>query len=173
MTVEQAYDSISSGGAGDFLEVIAACAQGGDYCLIGGLAVNHYVEPVYTMDADFVLAAHALAGLGDNLKAKGFVVEDFPHSLNLQKPGSKLRIQFTKDARYKDFPVRAVEGDIFGVKVKIASLKDLIQAKVWAWSDPQRRATKRKKDELDLMRIGETYPELAAMLPQEIRELIE
>lgn len=173
MTIEEAYEAISSGGASDFQQVIEACAASGDYCLIGGLAVNHFVEPVYTMDADFVLATDAMPPLVGSLISKGFVVEDFPHSLNLQKTGSKLRIQFTKDARYKDFPVRAVEGDIFGVKVKIASLKDLIQAKVWAWSDPNRRATKRKKDELDLMRIGETYPELAAMLPQEIRKLIE
>ncbi len=168
MTIEEAYEAISSGGASDFQEVIEACAASGDYCLIGGLAVNHYVEPVYTMDADFVLAAHALAGLGDNLKAKAFVVEDFPHSLNLQKPGSKLRVQFTKDERYRDFPLDAVEGNIFGVTVRIASLENLVRAKVWAWSDPQRRATKRKKDELDLMRIAEAHPEFKPLIPEEI-----
>jgi hypothetical protein len=28
---------------------------------------------------------------------------------------------------------------------------------VWAWQDEQRRSTKRKKDELDLMRIAESH----------------
>jgi hypothetical protein len=47
-------------------------------------------------------------------------------------------------------------------------LENVIRGKVWAWQDKQRRSTKRKKDELDLMRIAETYPELSRLVPTEI-----
>jgi hypothetical protein len=43
--------------------------------LIGGLAVNRYVEPVYTLDADFVLAATALNALTGLLQQQGFTIE--------------------------------------------------------------------------------------------------
>jgi len=47
-------------------------------------------------------------------------------------------------------------------------LEDIIRGKVWAWQDKQRRSTKRKKDELDLMRIAEAYPQLRSSIPAEI-----
>lgn len=46
MTAAEAYDLTTHGGATDFARLIA-----------GGLAVNCYVEPVYTVDADIVLVA--------------------------------------------------------------------------------------------------------------------
>jgi hypothetical protein len=45
--------------------------------------------------------------------------------------------------------------------------------KVWAWSDPERRLTKRKKDELDLIRIGESYPEMRHLMPPVIKAQLE
>jgi hypothetical protein len=62
----EAYELTSKGGATDFARVIAACEAFGPYCLIGGLAVNCYVDPAYTLDADLV------------------VVSPHPESLNLQ-----------------------------------------------------------------------------------------
>jgi hypothetical protein len=47
-------------------------------------------------------------------------------------------------------------------------MKDIVEGKIWAWSDPQRRLSKRKKDELDLIRLGERYPELRPQLPGDI-----
>jgi hypothetical protein len=55
----------------------------------------------------------------------------------------------------------------------VADLKDIVAGKVWAWSDQQRRLSKRKKDELDLIRIGEAYPELREELPAEIVSQLE
>jgi hypothetical protein len=43
--------------------------------------------------------------------------------------------------------------------VKVACREDVLQGKLWAYSDPNRRS-KRKKDELDLIRLAEAYPEL-------------
>jgi hypothetical protein len=55
----------------------------------------------------------------------------------------------------------------------VADLKDIVQGKVWAWGDGQRRLSKRKKDELDLIRIGEAYPEMRPDMPREIVSQLE
>jgi hypothetical protein len=43
------------------------------------------------------------------------------------------------------------------------------QGKLWAYADPRRRLSKRKKDELDLIRLAEAYPELKSLYPDELR----
>jgi len=57
-----------------------------------------------------------------------------------------------------------------GRAISVASLEDIVRGKVWAWQDEQRRSTKRKKDELDLMRIAEAYPQLRPLMPAQIVE---
>jgi len=57
--------------------------------------------------------------------------------------------------------------------VRVACLEDVTQGKLWAWGDPQLRLSKRKKDELDLIRLAEAWPELRAMYPREILEQID
>ena len=169
MTARAAFDSISGSGD-DFQQVVALCASLYDYCLIGGLAVNCHVEPVYTMDADFALAAAHLDPVRQRLAEMGFKVGDHPRSLNALRAGSQLSIRFTKDARYAGFPARAEMRETLGIRLRVASLPDLVQAKIWAWSDPQRRLSKRKKDELDLIRIAEKYPRFISQLPEAIRQ---
>jgi len=173
MTAKEAFDHVTGGGSGDFNLVIEACRFQGAYCLIGGLAVNCYVEPVYTLDADIVIQSARLSGVGEALAEKGFVVEDFKHSLNATLPGSQLRIQFTKDSLYQPFPERAVDREIFGILVKVAALEDVFQGKLWAWQDHQRRPSKRMKDQADLIRICESYPTLTSLLPDELRRILE
>jgi hypothetical protein len=68
-------------------------ATGHPFCLIGGLAVNHYVEPVVTLDADFAITTGA--GVAEVLRGAGFTVETHPHSVNAALPGSRLRIRIT------------------------------------------------------------------------------
>ena len=170
MTAEEIYESVTNGGATDFAQVAAILDRHGPWSLIGGLAVNCYVEPVYTVDADIVVAAENLARVRESLAAAGFRLEEFAHSLNASKPGSKLQIQFTQDARYQDFISRAERRAVLGHFIPVARLEDIMQGKIWAWTDPERRPTKRKKDELDLMRIAEAFPELRPKIPREIVE---
>ena len=151
MTAVEAYELVTQGGATDFARLIAACEAFGPYCLIGGLAVNCFVEPVYTMDADIVV----------------------PHSPNAMTPVSQLRIQFTTDDRDQAFLARSVDAEVLGVRVKVACLKDVTQGKLWAYGDPRRRLSKRKKDELDLIRLAEAYPELTALYPAELKEQLD
>lgn len=148
MTALEAYELTTKGGATDFARVIAACESFGPYCLIGGLAVNCYVDPVYTLDADLVVG--------------------HPPFRNLPEPGSELRIQFTTDARYQAFLGRSREMEVLGVRAKVACLEDVAHGKLWAYSDPQRRLSKRKKDELDLIRLAEAYPGLKSFYPKEL-----
>ena len=54
MTAVEAYNLTTRGGATDFARLIETCESFGPYCLIGGLAVNTFVEPVYTLDAGFI-----------------------------------------------------------------------------------------------------------------------
>lgn len=173
MTAAEAYELTTQGGATDFARLIEVCESFGPYCLIGGLAVNCYVEPVYTLDADLVVIATSLRRLSAQLRERGFAIEEHPHSINAQAEKSQLRIQFTTDPRYQAFLARSVESEVLGIPVKIASLQDVTQGKLWAYGDPQRRLSKRKKDELDLIRLAEAYPELKSGYPQELKDQIE
>lgn len=161
------------GGATDFARLIEACEAFGPYCLIGGLAVNTYVEPVYTLDADLVAIASSLADLSARLGEQGFQIEEHRHPVNAQTPGSDLRIQFTTDGRYQAFLTRAVEAEVLGVRVRVACLEDVTRGKLWAYSDPRRRLSKRKKDELDLIRLAEAYPELRSLYPAGLKDQLD
>jgi hypothetical protein len=173
MTAEEIYESVTNGGASDFATVAEILGRHGPWCLIGGLAVNCYVEPVYTVDADIVVVAQELEAIADQLAAAGFQIERFAHSLNARKAAGKLNVQFTQDPRYQDFLERGQPREVLGRIVPVANLKDIVQGKVWAWSDGQRRLSKRKKDELDLIRIGEAYPELRPAMPRDIVSQLE
>jgi hypothetical protein len=173
VTALEAYELTARGGATDFARLIAACELFGPHCLICGLAVNCYVEPVYTLDADIVMIASALPELTAHLERHGFRIEQHPHTVNVLAPESELRIQFTTDERYQAFLERSVEAEVLGVHMKVACLDDVTQGKLWAYADPRRRLSKRKKDELDLIRLAEAYPELKARYPSELREQLD
>jgi hypothetical protein len=153
--------------------LIATCESFGPYCLIGGLAVNCYVEPVYTLDAGLVVIAPSLPELAAHLEAHGFKTDLQKYSVNAQAPASELRIQFTTDERYQAFPDRSVEAQVLGIRAQVACLQDVTQGKLWECGDPHRRLSKRKKDELDLIRLAKAYPELKSLYPSELREQLD
>ncbi len=154
----EAYELTTQGGSTDFARLIAVCESFGPYCLIGGLAVNCYVEPVYTLDADLVVIAGNLPGLTAHFEPEA---------------RSELRIRFTTHERYQAFPSRSVYANVLGIRVKVACREDVTQGKLWAYADPQRRLSKRKKDELDLIRLAEAYPELKSLYPSDLREQLD
>ena len=172
MTESEIFESVTNGGSSDFRALVNILNQHGEWCLIRGLAVNCYVEPVYTLGADIVVVSSELPQIKNELVLAGFEIEEFPHSLNARMPGSDLRIQLTLDPRYQEFLSTSEDFDVLGQRVHVASLKDVVRGKIWAWGDTQRRASKRKKDELDLMRILEAYPQLRPMMPEEIKRQI-
>jgi hypothetical protein len=169
VTAQEAFNAVSGGGFNDLQAVLAICERHGGYCVIGGLAVNTYVRPVYTMDADLVVSADGLPAVRADLVAAGFVLHDETWSLNAQHSGSELRIQFTKDPRYQGFIASAIPAKVLGCDARVASLCDLVTGKTLAWNDPNRRLSKRKKDEADLIRLAEEYPKVRALLPDALR----
>lgn len=141
--------------------------RGINFCVIGGQAVNAYVEPLVSLDLDLAVAVDQIGQLR-KLIEESFVVEEFAHSLNVSAAGSNLRIQIQTDPRYSGFVDRASVRDVLGLSLPVAALEDVLQGKIWAASDPDRRATKRRKDLLDIARILEANPQLRGRVPDEI-----
>jgi hypothetical protein len=168
ITASEVFEAVTGSGSSDFATLVSILNRRGAWCLIGGLAVNCFVEPVYTLDADEI--ASELPVIKEELIKAGFSVEEFAHPLNARMSKSHLRIQFTLDPRYHDFVNDTTIHDVLGHRVPVASLANIVRGKIWAWSDVQRRVSKRKKDELDLIRLLEAYPELRHTMPQEIRD---
>lgn len=142
-----------------------------EYCVIGGLAVNAYVEPVVSLDLDIVVVLDGIDKLIKSTKDK-FKIEKFPHSINLESKDSDVRIQLQTDKRYQDFIKKATVKSIMGYQMKVASLEDVLNGKIWAYSDLKRRGSKRQKDLADIMRIIESFPKLKSKLPESIIENI-
>ena len=99
-----------------------------DYCVIGGLAVNAYAEPVASLDLDIVLAIKDTEKLLSLIK-NVFRIDKFKHSINLKHPDSDLRIQLQTDERYLSFITNASEKKIFGYTMKVAVLEDVLKEK--------------------------------------------
>jgi len=168
MTATEIYESVTNGGASDFAEVVAVLNRYKPWCLIGGLAVNCFVEPVYTTDVDVVVVAANLEQIERELEAAGFRVKRFEHSMNAQRAGSKLNVQFIIDPRYQEFLANLTQQEVLGVLIPVANVENIVRGKVWAWEDSQCSPTKREKDELDLMRIAEAHPQLRELIPAQI-----
>ncbi len=173
MTEKEFLSAISNGKI-DVLQIFLDTITdlGIDYCVIGGLAVNAYAEPVVSLDLDIVVAAENIDALCNAL-GKFFKAEHFAHRVNLSSEKSDLRIQLQTDSRYRDFISRGKTHTILGYQMKVAEVEDVLKGKIWAYSDEQRRKSKRQKDLVDILRLIEVYPALADNLPDLIRKKID
>lgn len=141
--------------------------------MIGGLAVNHWAkEPMTTADVDVVIAADRVAEAVNALRAEHFTSKEFKWSINL-KGRSKILVQISTEDAYRDFPKRAVPADVHGILMRVASLEDTLHGKILAWHDTERRASKRQKDLLDIMRLVEAHPKLHKRLPADLAKKIK
>jgi len=154
---------------GNFLEALIGLLErlSARYCVIGGQAVNAYVEPLVSLDLHLVVAAEELESVEAALR-EHFKVERFAHSLNVSMSGSDLRVQIQTDPRYGAFVERASRRQVLGVALPVADIEDVLQGKIWAALDLERRASKRRKDLLDIERILECRPELRSRVPEEV-----
>jgi hypothetical protein len=159
----------------DMIEAVLALlgATGADHCVIGGLAVNAYTEPVVSLDLDLVVVSDRIGNLSAAARAAGMKVEEFEHSVNLSITGSDLRVQLQKDPRYQAFLSRAVVRPVLGYELSVACLEDVLRGKIWAYSDRTRRASKRQKDLADILRLVETHPDLRSRVPEDLREMLD
>jgi hypothetical protein len=174
MTGKEFLNSIANGKV-DLVELLLALLTKTktDYCVIGGLAVNAYAEPVVSLDLDLVVVGDRIPDLAEAAATTGMKVEEFEHSVNLSLTGSDLRVQLQKDPRYQEFIFRATVQTVLGYEMSVACIEDVLAGKVWAYSDENRRGSKRQKDLADIMRLVETHPELRSLLPDAVQALLD
>lgn len=169
MTEKQFINSLANGQS-DVIQQFIDLLKNLDisYCVVGGLAVNAYVEPVVSLGLDLIIAADSLPRLKEAAE-KNFAIKEYPHSLNLTHPQSNLRILIQLDPRYQSFIKNAAKKKVLGYDMEVASLEDVLQGKTWAYLDAQRRPSKRQKDLADIFRLVEAYPDLQELLPDSIK----
>jgi hypothetical protein len=136
------------------------------------LAVNCYVAEADTLDADIVVAASEADSIKQDLETAGFSIEELPPAINAKMKGSDLEIQLTIDARHQKFLFDTKLMGVLGERVPVASPGNLARGLIWAWSDETRDPAKRRKDERDLLKLLEAYPELRSLMPEEISKQV-
>lgn len=174
MTSKQFYDWQTAGGTDDVMRLVD-CLERADieWCAIGGVAVNHWAaEPMVTQDVDVVVAAEAVERAVKLLEDAGFKAERFAWSVNF-RGRSKVSVQLSTEDFYRDYPSRSVPADIHGILMRVASLEDTLRGKLKAWSDVERRQSKRIKDLGDIVRLVESHPHLWQMLPRELQASVQ
>lgn len=167
------YNIVTRGGGAEIEELLRLLDEAGiRYCVIGGQAVNHYVEPLVSLDLDLIVATGQLAA-AEELLSNRYAVRRFPHSLNVNLGVSDLRVQVQTDSRYSDFVDRAEPGDVLGIPMYVAASRDVLQVKIWAAQDSSFRPSKRQKDLTDIARLIEAYPDLGPDVPPDVLRRIE
>jgi hypothetical protein len=145
------------------------------YALIGGVAVQlHIEEPRTTLDIDLAVRTYAEVPR-DALLGAGFEhTGRHEHSDNWRAPGPgslKLRtaVQFSaEDEGIADAIEHATIVDLDGgLRLRVATVADLIVLKLAAAAEPKRRPSKREHDIGDVLALLEEHPELKS------RQLLE
>jgi len=142
--------------------------EGVPYALIGGVAVQlHTEEPRSTLDIDLAVRTYAEVPRGALLEAGFEHTGRHEHSDNWRAPGSgsmKLRtaVQFSaEDVGIADAVEHASVVDLDGgVRLRVATVADLIVLKLAAASEPTRRPSKREHDVGDVLALLEEHAEL-------------
>jgi predicted nucleotidyltransferase len=169
MTLRQFYDWQTLGGAKDVSRLVAALEEREiSWCMIGGLAVNHWaVEPMATADVDIVIVSDRVEEAAEILKNLGFSERRYQWSINF-KGESNVSIQISTEEMYLDFPSNSVPANVHGILMRVASLEDTLAGKLAAYRESERRPTKKLKDILDIGRLVEAHPELLEKLPSDV-----
>ena len=139
------------------------------FCIVGGLGVNAYVEPVVSLDLDAVIVVDRIKELLLQLGRK-YKIKKYRNSINISSSLSDLRIQIQTDLRYQEFIQRAKQRDVLGYKLPVASIEDVLQGKIWAVQDETRRPSKRQKDLADILRLVEKKKALTYLIPQSLKK---
>ena len=142
------------------------------FCIIGGLAVNAYAEPVVSLDLDIVIIIDKLNELLSVLEHE-YTIKKYPNSINITSSFSDLRIQIQTDKRHQNFIKHSLEKDVLGYKLFVASIEDVLKGKIWAAEDKERRPSKRQKDLADILRLLEVKKDLIKLIPKSIKEKLE
>lgn len=139
------------------------------YCIVGGLAVSVYADPLVSLDLDIVVTAYQL-GRFESLLAHTFRVSRKPRRIEITHPESSLRVHVLTETRYAEFVERAVPRALLGLTLPVAALEDVLRGKLWALEDPVRSPVQRQKDLLDIARLVEAHPALRSQVPAALQQ---
>lgn len=147
-------------------------ASGTLYAVIDGIAVQlHTREPRTTLDIDLAVTKF------DDIPRDGLEQAGFEHdgrderSDNWRAPGSGPRsqrtaIQFSaEDVGIADTVARTRQIDIGGLRLRLATVADLLVLKMAVAEEPRRRSSKRRQDLVDIVTLAEEHPDGAATVP--------
>ncbi len=125
---------------------------GVDYLLIGGFAVNYYGYTRNTLDVDFMVAADQLAAVRSVLAEAGFInISIEENVVFFNRPDTTVRVDFLRvdGATLKKLLANAIDADLYGARVKLPALKDLLAMKIFAFAQSGAR------------RLGKDLPDIA------------
>ena len=141
--------------------------EGVAYALIGGVAIQlHTAEPRSTLDIDVAVPTYAevprQALLGAGFEHTG----RHEHSDNWRAPGAgplqqRTAVQFSaEDEGIADAVRHASTVDLGdGLRLRVATVVDLIVLKLLADEEPKRRPSKREHDVADVLALLEEHPD--------------
>jgi hypothetical protein len=168
------YDWQTAGGAGDVMCLVGVLERLEiAWCMIGGLAVNHWAEePMATADVGIVISTDRVVEAVEALTEAGFKSKTFEWSINLTG-NSKVSVQISTEDFYRDFTSRSVPADVHGILMRVAALDDTLAGKIKAYTTSERRASKRQKDLADIARLLDSHPQLRAKVPAVVLAKLE
>jgi len=141
------------------------------YALIGGVAVQlHTEEPRSTLDIDLAVPTYAHVPRAALLEAGFDHTGRHDHSDNWRAPGpgplkQRTAVQFSaEDEGIADAVEHATTVDLGGgVRLRVATVADLVVLKLAAAAEPQRRPSKREHDVADVLALLEEHPDLRSV----------
>lgn len=134
------------------------------YCVIGGVAVSAFVEPMVSLDFALIITSYQM-GRFESLLASTFIVRRSSRLIEITAAESRLRANVHTESRYAEFVERAEQRVVFDLDLPVARLEDVMRARVWDWQDVSRKATIRMYALADIARLLESYPKLKPLVP--------
>lgn len=140
------------------------------YALIGGVAVQlHTQEPRSTLDIDLAVPTYAHVPRAALLEAGFDHTGRHEHSDNWRAPGpgslkQRTAVQFSaEDEGIADAVEHASVVDLAGgVRLRVATVADLVVLKLAAAAEPKRRPSKREHDVADVLALLEEHPDVGS-----------
>lgn len=142
------------------------------YALIGGVAVQIWsAEPRTTLDIDVAVVSYDDLPRAAMARA-GFVLgRRFERPENWTGPDG-APVQFSDDPAFTEAVSRAKPYPVGGTALRVASVLDLVKAKLRAARDPARRRSKRLMNLADASALAEQNPSVLDEVPPADRRFL-